>query len=181
MMSRRVLLLVLVFTANAAAALPSTEGAVRALLRRVDGETTADQWRRLGPGADKTLAEVATDRTAMYGFRARAIAGLGAVATDLARRTLEPMFEDPSLDPDLLAAVALAYARAFARPLPMEVTRRVTPLLDHEDWLVRRTVAQALGEWSSLAAVKALQARRLREEHAQVQAALDVALRAPSP
>lgn len=137
------LLWLLLVAAQAAA--PTGRAALEARLRSHEA-TNPQDWRALGPGTDRTLAEVARDPKVDVLIRARAMSTLAYFSTPTSRKLLEETVDHKasSKSPDdwLLvrkAAVALGWIGGTSTPL------HLAPLLEHPDPDVRIDAAVGLG------------------------------------
>jgi HEAT repeat protein len=131
--------------AAAQAVAPSGRAAVEARLRSYEASNPQD-WRAMGAGTDRTLAEVARDPKVEVLIRARAVSALAYFSTPLSRKLLEETIDQKasSKSPDDLllvrkAAVALGWIGGTATPL------HLAPLLEHPDPDVRIDAAVGLG------------------------------------
>ncbi len=177
---RRFLVIVTLSTALAAPAFaaPASRDTVLANLEaREIQPMSADDWKRLGDGVETLLDQAFRDRSLLLAHRARALGALAKVGGPRAERTLSEVLGDRKAQPALLAVAIEAYAAHFGAAHPAAALTRGKSLLAHEDWLVRRAAARALGRLRTEEARSALEARRPTERHGAVKAAIDEALR----
>ena len=132
-------------------------------LGTVDRPTPPAQWQALGTRAAPLLQQIASDPTALPTRRAKAIAGLAAIAPSGAPELMLQL-AGSELEP---RAVRLAAVRGAAMALPeAQVGPSLQPILENAgDLHVRRAAAVALSEHGGCEMVRA---RAARESNALV-------------
>ena len=177
---RGVLVVVMLSAALAAPALAASASkeTVLAILRaRETQPMRAADWRKLGDGVDALLDQAFRDRSLLVAHRARALGALAGLGGPRASRTLAEVLRDGQAEPALLAVAVEAFAAYLGAAHPTAALAHGKRLLTHEDWLVRRAAARALGRLGTPSARSVLEARRAGEDHGAVMAAIDEPLR----
>jgi HEAT repeat protein len=154
--------------------------AVERLLAGYEPHGSVADLRRLGPGVDDVLIEIAEDPRTQPLRRARALHALGWVPSVAGRdylratlRALAPPGRAPAGPAEVMALSACA--RALGR-FGADAAPDLLALVAHPAADVRQAAAAALGESGALAARPALEQRLAVEPHPAVRAALARAL-----
>ncbi|MFL5318668.1 MAG: HEAT repeat domain-containing protein [Myxococcaceae bacterium] len=141
---------------------------VMALLSGYEYVPTAEDWKRVGPGALDVLAEIAADSTQLPTRRTRAVACMGQLDTPKASERLTTLVTNEKLEPQYRGtAIEALGAKLGDKALPT-----VKPFLTASNAELREATARTLSRMKTPEARKTLESRLEKEQDAAVRDAI---------
>jgi HEAT repeat protein len=139
------------------------------LLRAIEFQPTADDFRQLGEGTREALIAVALNEAETALVRGRAAFALGWFPDETSRRTLERLLARPELSDVILRRAIDGLATGFGE----DAVSVISPYLDDARTAVRETAATALGRIAGTKALRALRRRVGRETDDVIRTVLE--------